>query len=168
VAALADRDPHRLAPGEVEDLGCDQIVIKDDGRGLQRARRLHRQQFGIAWPGADQGDAAAAALRRTGDQRVEIRFLRRPLGAGPGTADERRPEGAAVGEALEPGLDPRPPALRRFRPGRKAARQHRLDARPDRLAEHRRRAVGRDRQHQHARLTMVPNWTSQSAVRSIS
>ncbi len=116
---------------------------------LQRAHRLQRQQFGIARAGADQGDAALVC---SGCGRRTERRNRRRSARGPASAQaalgEALPEGAAVAEAWRhAAFSAGRQRLGRLRPGREAERQDALDPRADRLAEHRRGAVGRDGEH---------------------
>ncbi len=51
---LADADAHGARGDEIENAVANQCVMKDDVGGLDQAHRFHRQQLGIARPGADQ------------------------------------------------------------------------------------------------------------------
>ena len=55
---LADEDALGGRRDQVEDAGADQIVIDDDFGRLQQTRAFQRDQFGIAWAGADESDVA--------------------------------------------------------------------------------------------------------------
>ena len=79
VAGLAHQHLLRFAARELEDLVRNQIIEQDNVRRLQRAYRAQGEQFWIAGPRADQGDAAGIAggrvLSRALDKIVEIGLL---------------------------------------------------------------------------------------------
>ena len=59
-ALLADVDQVGARGHELEHLLGDQVVVEHDAGLGQHARRLHRQQFGVARPGADERHARRA------------------------------------------------------------------------------------------------------------
>ena len=153
VAGLADQHLLGLAAREFEHVTDDQIVEQDHVGRLQRAHRAQRQQLRIARPGADQGHRAglgrrAPALRVSASKSSKSAVRRCLFGLRQRVRGEQLPEAPARRERKAGGLDRVAPAPRRFRPGGKAARDQRLELRADRLAEHRRGAVGRNADHQ--------------------
>ena len=154
VRALQSADQHlvRFAPGEVEHISGDEIVEQNDVRRLQRAHGAQREQLGIAGTGADQRDRAVldgrAQAFHLGDEAVEIILVRRAVGMPHRVRGEQLPELAPAGERQPRRLHRIAPARGGRGPGGKAVRQQRLQLGADRLRKHRRRAVGRNADHQ--------------------
>lgn len=97
---LADEHGPRLAPRVVEDRRGHEVVVEDHVGVAQRPQRLQRQEFGIARPGADEGDGPALRRRlRLPEEFGEVVGLRRAVGLGEGALGEALPEEAPVGEA---------------------------------------------------------------------
>ena len=154
MAGLADHDALRLTPGEVEHLGRDELVVKNDLGRLQRAHRLQREEIGIARSRADERHAAfgRGALgrspirkRRPCEQALTQRRLRLETGFGERPIGEALPEGAPLGKADAEARESWAPIARGLRPALEPLRQERLDLGADRLGEDRRRAIRRDR-----------------------
>jgi len=152
IAGLADQHLLRLAAGKIEDFRRDQVVDQDDVGRLQRAHRAQREELRIARAGADQRDGAGSGngclVSRRRQQRVEIGRRRRTVGMADRKAGEQLPEPPPGRKRQPRRLDRRPPAPRRLRPAREAAREHGFELAADRLREDRRRAVGRNADHQ--------------------
>ncbi len=142
MAGFADQHFLGFAAREIENVGGHEIVEQDHVGRLQRAHGPQRQQFRIAGTGADQNDRAGLVRRKRRQQRVEIGIGRRPVRRGERARGEFFPKTAATAERQRQRLHARPPSSRGFGPAGKTVRDQGFDLGADRLAEHRRGAVG--------------------------
>ena len=149
-AAPGDHDALRLAAGELQHARRDRVVEQDRVGRLQRADRLQRELFGIAGTDADERDPAAGRRVPEPSLRHQIFGELRLGGIGfgsKGTVGESFPEAPPLGAWREAFQHAAANPAGERGPSRKALRQRRLDAPPDRLGENRCGAVGRDADH---------------------
>ena len=149
---LADFDEGRIATREVKNAAGDQAVVQDHVGLVERAKRIQREQAGVARAGADEGHGSAMDSGRLGQCRLQLAFgIERSLPsqvAGDLAAEQRLQKTATLAEITPACANTLAIACSQCSQRTERSIEQGLDAFAHEAGEDRCCAAGRDRDHQ--------------------